>query len=245
MNQRIVELGNLFNVRDLGGYTTTDGRTVRWGQVYRAASLHQLDPEHEEAWQRLALTTVVDLRRTRERVAGGWPELLDSATVCELPMLPDDWTLPREGFETPTHHLSAAYDDMRRLGADAVRSTFELLTDPDRFPLLFFCIAGKDRTGMVAAVLLSALGVDEEQVLADYELSGEHVVALVEHLRSQGRLDNNPMINQPIEVLRAPRAALEGALARMREEHGSVLGYLEWCGVTPAVVEAVRRNLLE
>jgi protein-tyrosine phosphatase len=245
MDQRIVSLGNLFNVRDLGGYTTADGRTVRWGQLYRAASLHQLDPEHEEEWERLALTTVVDLRRTRERIAGGWPEMLESATVCELPMLPDDWTLPRDGFESPTDHLSAAYGDMARLGRDAVRSTFELLSDPARYPLLFFCIAGKDRTGMVAAVLLSALGVDDEQVLEDYELSGEHVVALVEHLKSQGRLDDNPMINQPIEVLRAPRVALETALERMRAEHGSVLGYLEWCGVTPEVIAAVRAQLLQ
>ncbi len=243
--QRIVTLGNLYNVRDLGGYRADDGRTVRWGRVYRAASLHQLDPEHEEEWQRLALTTVVDLRRTRERAAGGWPEMLDSAMVCELPVLPDDWTLPKEDFETPTLHLSAAYDDMARLGRDAVRSTFELLADPDRYPLLFFCIAGKDRTGMVAALLLSALGVDEEQVLDDYELSGDHVVALVEHLRSHDRLGNNPMINQPIEVLRAPRGAMSDALGRMRAEHGSELGYLAWCGVTTEVLAAVRANLLE
>ena len=243
---RDVRLGNLYNVRDLGGYVTADGRAVRWRRVYRAASLHQLDPEHADDWDLLRLSTVVDLRRNRERAAGGWPALLDSAQVCELPVLPDDWSLPREHFSSPTEHLSHAYDDMARLGADAIRRTFELLADPDRYPLMFFCLAGKDRTGMVAVLLLTALGVQESTVLDDYELSGDRVVALVEHLKSQGTLDrDNPMINQPIEVLRAPRSAMADALERMKAAHGSVLGYLDWCEVDEGLRSRVRAQLLD
>ena len=243
---RDIRLGNLFNVRDLGGYVTRDGRTVRWERVYRAASLHQLDPEHADDWDRLGLSTVVDLRRPRERTAGGWPQLLDSAVVCELPVLPDGWTLPKEQFSSPTEHLSYAYDDMARLGADAVRRTFELLADPDRYPLMFFCLAGKDRTGIMAVLLLTALGVDEATALDDYELSGDRVVALVEHLKAQDTLDRtNPMINQPLEVLRAPRVAMAEALDRMKVQHGSILGYLDSCGIGEAMREAVRAQLLE
>jgi protein-tyrosine phosphatase len=243
---RDVRLGNLFNVRDLGGYTTCDGRTVRWKRVYRAASLHQLDPAHADDWSRLGLATVVDLRRDRERTAGGWPSLLHSAALYDLPVLPDDWTLPKEQFSSPTEHLSYAYDDMARLGAEAVRLTFELLADPDRYPLMFFCVAGKDRTGIMAVLLLTALGVDEATALDDYELSGDRVVALVEHLKVQDGLDrDNPMINQPLEVLRAPRAAMADALDRLQALHGSLLGYLDACGVDEAARVAVRALLLE
>lgn len=243
---RDVRLGNLFNVRDLGGYPTLDGHSVSWGRVYRAASLHLFDPEHAQDWHRLGLSTVVDLRRARERAAGGWPPLLDSAVVYELPVLPDDWTLPKERFSSATEHLSHAYDDMARLGADAVRRTFELLADPERYPLLFFCVAGKDRTGILAVLLLTALGVDEDTALDDYELSGDRVVALVEHLRSNEGLDRgNPMINQPLEVLRAPRSAMADALTRLREQHGSVLGYLDSCGVADDLRAAVRTQLLD
>ena len=133
---------------------------------------------------------------------------------------------------------------MTRLGANSVRATFELLADAGAYPLLFFCIAGKDRTGLLAALLLSAVGVDDEQVLDDYELSGPRVVALVEHLRERGRLDDNPMVNQPVEALRAPRVALADALARVRAEHGSIEAYLAWCGVGAAAIAAVRANLL-
>jgi protein tyrosine/serine phosphatase len=243
--QRDVALGNVFNVRDLGGLTGADGHSVRQGRVYRAASLHQLDPAYAEDWERLAIRTVIDLRRSRERVAGGWPELLNSATVCELPMLPDDWMLDRAGYATPLAHLSAAYDDMQRLGMAAIRASFELLADPASYPLLFFCIAGKDRTGLLASLLLLVLGVSDEDVFEDYELSGERVIALVESLRAQGRLDGNPMINQPIEALRAPREALADSLARLRARHGSVEAYLASCGVSAETRHAVCANLLE
>lgn len=242
--RRDVRLGNLFNVRDLGGYRTRQGTAVRWNRIYRAASLHQLDPEHEDDWKRLGLATVVDLRRERERKAGGWPSLLGSARAFELPMVPDEWILDPAAYPTATAHLIAAYGDMSRLGAGAVHATFELLADPASYPLLFFCVAGKDRTGLLAALLLIALGVDDEQVLDDYELSGTRVVALVEHLRERGSLDDNPMLNQPLEALRAPRVALESALARIRDEHGSVERYLASCGIDAGVIAAVRTNLL-
>jgi protein-tyrosine phosphatase len=245
MSQRDIVLGNLFNVRDVGGYQTQSGRTVQWAKVYRAASLHQLDPEHQQDWDRLGLATVVDLRRPMERAVGGWPELLKTATLCELPILPDDWMLDRSGFPTPTDHLSAVYGDMARLGAEAIRATFELLSQSASYPLLFFCIAGKDRTGLLAAVLLSVLGVDDEQVLNDYEMSGERVEAMVHHLRATGRMDeSNPMIRQPVEALRAPRAALAAALSQLRASYGSVEDYLLWCGVTSEQLDAVRQNLL-
>lgn len=242
--QRDVVLGNVFNVRDLGGLATVDGRAVRPGRVFRAASLHQLDPAYAEDWERLAIRTVIDLRRHRERVAGDWPDLLNSATVCELPMLPEDWLLDRSGFGSAQEHLSAVYDDMQRVGMVSIRASFDLLADPASYPLLFFCVAGKDRTGLLAALLLLVLGVSDDDMLDDYELSGDRVIALVESLRAQGRLDGNPMINQPVEALRAPRAALAGSLARLRARHGSVAAYLASCGIGPEVLQAIRDNLV-
>jgi protein-tyrosine phosphatase len=244
--QRDVPLGNLSNIRDLGGYPAADGRRVRWRRIYRGASLHRLVDSGRPDLERLGLAAVVDLRRPGERAAGGWPDVLDGIAVHPLPLLPDGWHRPEEGFASPAAYLSAVYDELRRLGRESVRAAFGLLARPESYPLMFFCAAGKDRTGLLAALVLGVLGVPEEHVLDDYELSGDRVVALVDHFRATGALEaGNPMIDQSVELLRAPRAALAGSLGSLRREFGGVPQYLAWCGVPDRELAAVRGLLLE
>jgi hypothetical protein len=141
-------------------------------------------------------------------------------------------------------HLAWVYEVMLELGQETVRAILEQLAEPDALPAIFFCMAGKDRTGFVAAVLLSLLGVSDDDIADDFTLSGDEVVALVEWLRSREDFENHPMMNQPEELLRAPRGAMELFLARVTAEYGSLRDWVLTLDVPSETIEILRARLL-
>ena len=217
------ELGGLFNVRDLGGYPGLDGRLVRRGMLYRSSGLHRL--EDAQAWEEFGARCVVDLRYDRERNAFPLPDFIADDT--HAPLLPDEWRSNPDLKEGPAHEfLSSVFHDMLELGQDSFREILHELARPDAYPAVFFCMAGKDRTGVLAAILLSLLGVSESDIVDDFEISGDEVVALVDYLRDHENFEDHPMMNQPVELLRAPRAAMELFLAEVDAKHGGLTGKL-------------------
>ncbi len=237
-----VELGGLYNVRDLGGYRGQDGRRVRSGMLYRSSSLHRL--RDEEAWRDFGARSVVDLRYDREREAFPLPDFITHD--IHAPMLPNTWKSDPEAKKGPAEEfLSAVFHSMLELGQDSVRSVLRQLTRSEAYPAVFFCMAGKDRTGVLAAILLSLLGVSEEDIADDFELSGDQVVALVAHLRTREDFENHPMMNQPEPILRAPRGAMERFLAEVDVRYGGLTGYVATLDVDDETVEALQSLLLE
>ena len=105
-------------------------------------------------------------------------------------------------------------------------------------------MAGKDRTGFVAAVLLSLLGVSDEVIADDFALSGDEVVALVEWLRTREDFENHPMMNQSEDLLRAPRGAMELFLARVTAEHGSLHDWVLTLDLPAGTIDILRARLL-
>ncbi len=241
-SDRRVDLGGVYNVRDLGGLPGLGGRLVRPDMLFRASSLHRL--EDAEAWEDFGARCVVDLRYDRERDAFPLPDFITNDT--HAPLLPDHWRsdpVARQG--TPAQFLSSVYNDILDVGADTIRDVLRSLARPDAYPAVFFCMAGKDRTGVLAAILLTLLGVSEEDVAADFELSGDEVVALVEHLRTFEDFEDHPMMNQPEELLRAPRAAMELFLAEVNVRFGGLPAYVRTLDVDDATVAALQDLLLE
>lgn len=242
MQPRRVELGGLYNVRDLGGYPGLDGRRVRTGMLFRSSSLHRLSDER--AWQDFGARCVVDLRYDREREAFPLPEFITHDT--HAPLLPDHWRSDEEAKRGPADEfLTSVFHDMLELGGDSVRDVLHALAQSDAYPAVFFCMAGKDRTGVLAAILLSLLGVSEADIAADFELSGVEVLALVEYLRSREDFEDHPMMNQPEPILRAPRAAMERFLAEVDVRHGGLPGYVRSLDIDEATVRALQDLLLE
>ncbi len=141
--------------------------------------------------------------------------------------------------------LSGVFHGMLELGGDSVREILKALARADAYPAVFFCMAGKDRTGVLAAILLSLLGVSERDIVEDFELSGDEVVALVDHLHTREDYEDHPMMNQPIELLRAPRGAMELFLAEVDVVYGGLPGYVRTLNVDAATVEALKELLLE
>jgi protein-tyrosine phosphatase len=239
---RHVDHDLVFNLRDLGGYRTADGRTTRWGRVFRGDGLHRLAPEDCAA---LGLVTVLDLRTELEISERGRLQV-DGIDWHHLPVLQaiwdPDWATPDL---SPARFLADRYLTMLGEGADALGRALRVLADPERVPAAFHCAAGKDRTGVLAALVLSLVGVDDDTIAADYGLSRLGMGKLVEWIRVTypERLDT--MADQPTAFLEAPDDAMHLFLGDLRWHHGSVEAYAESIGAGRDVVEALRANLLQ
>lgn len=179
-HQRLLPLEGGQNFRDLGGYRTSDGRTVKWGLIYRSGAMSRLTEKDFAYLASLGLKTVVDFRDNRERTSEpvNWPDA-GKPTVhvrdyaMDNGMFMNALLKPGLSGDQARQAMATLYRDIPNLFADQYRLLFaELLTT--NAPLAFNCSAGKDRTGVAAAILLTALGVDRETVIQDYLLSNQY-----------------------------------------------------------------------
>jgi protein-tyrosine phosphatase len=251
---RLVPLQGTMNFRDLGGYRTGDGRRVRWGLVFRSDGLQDLTDDDLALLRLLGIRVVHDFRydlerqRRPSRLPADGSILVEALTIGgeagqEREIL--DLVMAGEITEIGMDFMIDTYVEMLESGAASFGRLLTSLADRERLPALFHCTAGKDRTGVAAALLLSLLGVDEETILDDYELStiyrsDRRIEQLRPTLEAAGVIIANVR-----PFLSAPRPALAAALAAAHERHGSVEGYVtEQAGVPPAAIEALRRLLL-
>jgi protein-tyrosine phosphatase len=234
-----------FNFRDLGGYRTADGRRTRWRRLFRADGLSRLTENDMATLGSLGVVTVIDLRTDLEAdTQGRFPADLDGVTYHHLPLTD---TLPGEE-ETPDWDRSAfvseRYLAMLSEGTATVTSAIRLLADPRRQPAVFHCSVGKDRTGVLSALVLGFLGVPDDVIVADYALSYEAMLRILENLK-----ERYPDANEIVEryrpvILSAEPASMAGFVAGVRRLHGSFDALADTLGVRPAV-EALRAENLE
>jgi protein-tyrosine phosphatase len=130
-------------------------------------------------------------------------------------------------------------------GAPTIAAIMAILTAPDALPAAFYCRAGKDRTGVLAALVLDALAVEPSAIVADYHLSREHVQRLRERAVSVSGEHTSSMIDQPPEFMQAPAEAMELLLCWIRTTYGSTPGYLAAIGVSNETVQTLRARLLD
>lgn len=242
---RRIELGHAFNLRDIGGYTTSDGGVTRWRQVYRADGVHRLTPEDATRLRdELGVRTVLDLRTTTERDTGGCYEC-EGVTTVHLPVLRNTWDgMVPDDATSPAEFLQQRYLQMTDQGAAAISAALEIIA-ARRHPVLFHCSAGKDRTGVVAALLLDLLGVSDDEIAADYAMSAEAMDRLVAWVTEHHPEAVDAMTAQPAAFLAAPGDAMHGFLAAMRRRHGSIPLYLLSIGVSRSALDALQRDLVD
>jgi protein-tyrosine phosphatase len=240
---RRIAFESVFNVRDLGGLRSQDGRTVRRGLVFRADGVHRLDGPDLEVARALGLRTVVDLRTRAELERGRFPESL-GARWHHLPLIAEVWS--ERGFDAsdgPERFLRDRYLEMLVEGRDQLVEIVSLVADDS--PTLFHCAAGKDRTGVVAALLLGLLEVSAEDIADDYHLSAASMDAMSAWYRATYPESVDTMSDQPAAYLAAPTEAMLGFLERIDEEHGSMRGLARNLGIEDATVERLQATLLE
>ena len=246
---RHVALESMFNVRDLGGQPARAGQTVRWHRVYRADNLARANRRDLATLADLGIKTVIDLRTDREALREPSPTVFPHAYLSHhhLPMLRATWD--EVGYEAGADvnvvdFLAARYVEMMVEGAPAIAEALRILASPSRHPALFHCSMGKDRTGVLAAVLLSLLGAKDETIAADYALSSLGVAAFAESLAATNPNQRAAFDETPAAYLAAPPDAMLRVLQQVRERGRSMIGYVRSIGIDFETIEALHMTLL-
>jgi protein-tyrosine phosphatase len=263
VGERVLPLSGGRNFRDLGGYATLSGASVKWGQLYRSGVMNGLTEADNAYLRQLGITQVCDFRSTEERgreptrwQAFGAGEYVaidyDDSTSTALR---DALGRPDVSGATVAAAMASLYGGMIDRFAPQYTDMFARLV-AGKAPLAFNCSAGKDRTGIAAALVLSALGVPRATILEDYALSEK----VVNYEAAFAAPKDAPTTKKPgpydfiaklpadvrAPLLRSDPAYLEAAFKEMEARHGSVEGYLEQrLGVDAADLATLRRLYLD
>ena len=257
--ERLVPLAHTSNTRDLGGYTTPGGQRVKRGMLYRSDSLAELDQADLDTLASLELVTVVDFRSEseREQAADRLPQQtppIDYRVVNVNNPALDVKALGRKVYsgELNEAELEALLDRSSYIDDPQLRESWggwlRSLAEPGALPQLFHCTAGKDRTGFAAAIVLLSLGVDHDQVMADFLASNDYLAVNIHAGVAKIQQHSvQPLDEQLIaQVLGVSPVSLHSAIAAMEARYGSVQGYIEHgLGVDKAMQQRLRELLLE
>jgi protein-tyrosine phosphatase len=237
-HERSPHFPNLLNVRDLGGHPTTDGAVTRWRSLLRADDLAQLTAPGIQALADYGVATILDLRwpEEAERHPSPVAAALPRVRYERIPLLTnteDEWRLRSRDVSKELWKcmvLERARLELRQVLA------FIAAASPE--PLLFHCVAGKDRTGLIAALLLALAEVTPEAIAGDYAMSSDELL--------EGYLSRYPDI-EPSRILAALHCPEEGAhnMLRFLAAAGGVRSYLAQLGLTPREIGQLRARLRE
>jgi len=239
-----VLLAGAMNFRDLGGYHTTDGRRTRSGLVYRSNSLQELTADDIDVLRRhLRVTTVLDLRSPKEIERDGVGPFVDDALhYINIPFLHESSDTGQPG--RISEGLVKRYLSYLEFATDNVVRALETIADEKGLPLVFHCSAGKDRTGVLAALLLGCLGVDRETVVADYAAKQHAHDEIMEFLRRRPSYVDAVDDMDPSSFLSEP-ATMRDFLRTLDERHGGACGWALAHGLAEDVPARLKDLLLE
>jgi len=239
---RWLRLEGSVNFRDLGGYTTGDGRQVAWRRLYRADGLTRLTDGDLEVLADRGLVTVIDLRTSAERELGSFPVDRLEVEVHHFPLLE---RIPDAGsFEMTPGMLGDSYLDMVRDAGPQMGRAIRVLSSDGTLPAVVHCAAGKDRTGVLSAIVLALLGVPDEDIAEDYALSELAMGDLRAKLIAR-HPEGREVIESADELFSAAPENITRLLDAIRRTHGSVAGFAASVGADDAVVATLRDRLLE
>lgn len=239
--QRHLPLEGCRNIRDLGGYPTPEGKSTRWGAVLRADNLDKLPPTSQQVLLDYGLTTVIDLRTEWE--VENWPDVFatsEKVAYLQLPLF-NAGLLPELDL-LPTLHDS--YCHILENCTEQIRSIIEAIAGTKTGCSIIHCATGKDRTGIIAALLLGLAGVSSSTIIEDYALTGYYLADLIGEWRQSAIVAGRDMVAFELEVSAAPET-MTFTLASLQERFGGVAGYLQAIGLSDATLEQLRARLVE
>lgn len=239
---RRIPLAGTFNLREVRDYPAAGARTVRGGLLYRSDALHQLDGDGQAALRERGIRTVLDLREPAERERE--PDRLDGvgATLVSHPLLnagASGAARPSGGLELPV-----LYEWIVANRGPRVAAAVGELARPGALPIVVHCTAGKDRTGIVIALLLSALGVDDETVAADFAVTELNLGDAFRRNFLERAVANGADATALASVLGSDPSLAHQVLDQVSASDGSAAGYLVRHGLPEADLTALGELLL-
>ncbi|TDJ45227.1 MAG: tyrosine-protein phosphatase [Gammaproteobacteria bacterium] len=257
---RILDIKSVINFRDIGGYVTVDGRSTAWRKIFRSGDFSRFSPQEQLVVSALGIATVIDLRSDEERARGPslWYDESDQPEIILLPIggSAADWfsKLSRQlqvgGFSREEIHATfiEMYAAIPLENMAEYSALFTHILASDAAPILVHCTGGKDRTGIAAALILSALDVPRVTIMQDFMLTNEAIdvgpvakmLAMILSKNSDHEID--PVAIEPMLIVQP--IFLETAFAAIDAEYGSMDNYLQDALGLTAARRAKLKNVL-
>lgn len=228
---RIIEMNNIKNFRDIGGYFTADNRQIKWGEIYRSGDISNATLYDQEKIRRLNIKMVIDFRS--ERTAKKYPLLLHpSIRKVSLPLTPMDADKLDEQLDDPDFNRSDAIRYVQESYVAIVENhkeqfseMFDLLTNDSNYPMLLTESLGKDGVGLAAYFILYALGVPHATLEDDYMLSNREIDPAKAKIDAKNL--SEPLQEAVTAMLSVNRVYLNYVIDYITHKYGSVDNYLE------------------
>jgi protein-tyrosine phosphatase len=242
--ERLLPLVGAYNFRDLGGYPTSDGRFTRWGRLFRSDNLHELTVEDLAVLRELGLASVIDLRTNSELERTG-RGLLAEEPIAYLHAS----VLQEEGGESVAAPAPPDGDPAERylwyldVGGSAIAKALTVVADPANQPVVFHCAAGKDRTGVLAALVLDILGVEHPVIVEDYAITATRLELILNRLRRDPAMANG-LAGVPAERLLVEAATMEHFLELLNDRYGGAREWAVRAGISVETLDSMSAHLL-
>ena len=235
-----------FNFRDIGGYLTKEGKKIKKGIYFRTGRQDRMSEKDLAELKNLKISTQIDLRKPEEILDQGKGPLENmGADYINIPIIPDGGSDQLSRLVGDTGISGKRYLGYLEFGPESWLKIFEILANKDSLPVVLHCTAGKDRTGVSTAFLLSVLGVDRDLIEADYKLTNLDTERQADFIENSGGFPEGVDREAMILAAGVPEDAMKVFLDGVESRWGSVLGYLEEIGITKNQMNVIRDNFLE
>ena len=248
---RVIHLKGTSNTRDIGGYQTSDLRTLRWRQIIRSENLSRLTAGDFQKLEEIGVKTVIDLRTDREHDQSPTVWLGDNPPrFFHFPIgdAHNDWFNAQRKLmksnrfteEQALEHMAEGYRMIAEVGPPSFQKLMDLVLDQSNWPILIHCSAGKDRAGVAVTLILEALGVDRETIMEEFLLtneigrSEEKAIFLSKKRkssRSVGGFSRGPSASAWFQIVGVQPEMLEAFYASVDKQYGSLDAFLTEMGV--------------
>ena len=250
---RLLPMDGAHNTRELGGYKTTDGKSVKWGMLYRSDKLSDISDTDQEYLQDLGIKKIIDFRSKEEKEED--PDIIPKGIdYIEMPISVDgamrskiEAVLKGETNKDVKSFLIDANKEFVSNYTDVYEGFLRNLIDDDG-PTLFHCTAGKDRAGFAAAITLIALGVSKEDVIDDYMKTNQFTKERIEEII--GQIELMTLYQTDAEILRpllgVEREYIETAFQTAEEKYGSLENFIrDGLNISDEDIQKLRNKFIE
>lgn len=241
--QRLLRLQGAHNIRDLGGYAVADGNETKWRAALRGDGLSRLSAGDRAILLGEGLRTVIDLRSGHERQAEPNPfEGHPNVWFHNIPLFGALAPIEAAKGATGRFDMAARYREAVDRCQSEIAEVITTIASAEDGVVLFHCSAGKDRTGIIAALLLSLAGVDDDTIVADYVLTATVAAPLLERLRTEA-IARGGAAELVDSFLTSEPQTMRSLLNHVAQAHGGTAAYLSSIGLDRSTLEALKRRM--
>ena len=243
---RRIDIEGAWNVRDIGGYQTSNGKRVRMRTFFRADSLHQLTGKDQQLLLGYGLRSVIDLRQSHE--LADFPDVFAASTAVSYHHIDVIGGKPihySPVVGTPADDIQMSYCAWLEQRQAQVGRVLATMAEPGALPALYHCAGGKDRTGVTTALLLEIAGVPEETIAEDYGLTARYLWERWKVDMPGLEADYNLQGWRDYQREFCPPDGMRKVLAFLKDRYGGAEGYARDAGLTDRQIEGLREALVE